>query len=625
MKKRIISLLLALVMALSLVFVSCQDDPPPDPPPQPTPIPVETITYTPKAEQAGTPSFTTVENSLTIDQDEYSQENSYYFSNLGGYMKVFKTLNADSGNFEGALNHHYALYSEFSGQYFEFVVTQRGSYAGEFDDKTVINYYWDTDYNSSWTEEGYWAGALLTLVHSDGTYTHYLFDAFMNEIEVIEDDDDYAPYFQVDYNNRWNSSTSQSEYMGTIKFADNEYETQNLYGGNGEYYVKKISGGSDDETPDFNSSSVVYDEDRLEYTYLSGKTAARFDKDGKLLFTYTLDGLSVGTDCDSYWLANGNVFYLCTEALLKDATEYDYYELAEGGITRKYNYRAFVYDVYQEKLTELEDFKYIGDVIEAMDESLEGLGLTAGANYMIEPMLIGEGGKLQKLENTIVALDESFKAVMYYKYPGIKSEFTTLKNGAIVCDDGFTRYLVDAEGKKIADLPYSNTEIVNNKWFVDNGCVYNEKHELIYDFAAQGRVLHEVCDNAILLWGEVKIDEVDTTCLISWTGLNSEKVLFTEEDHDMGNAVFADGYVITIALQENGYKTIEVVDVEGNSVEKWENVSFWSYYPRPGHADNNLEFNLTLAEEYYEEGVLMSTNYTRVFFALYTRPNLIIE
>ena len=93
----------------------------------------------------------------------------------------------------------------------------------------------------------------------------------------------------------------------------------------------------------------------------------------------------------------------------------------------------------------------------------------------------------------------------------------------------------------------------------------------------------------------------------------------------MGNAVFADGYVITIALQENGYKTIEVVDVEGNSVEKWENVSFWSYYPRPGHADNNLEFNLTLAEEYYEEGVLMSTNYTRVFFALYTRPNLIIE
>ncbi len=625
MKKRIISLLLVLAMALSLAFVSCKDDPPPEEPTPPAPIPTETIKYLPSVKQTGTSTSSTATNSFVIS-DETQLLGSYYFPALYGYVKNYRTSITDSANYEGAEHYTYALFSELSGQKYEFIVTQRGTFEGEYADKTVVDYYIDFKYNNNHSSV-YWAGVLLTLEYADGTFTHYLFDAFLNEIDKIENSDSRGASFYVSSDARYDEELNRYDDFGYIYLDGNEYYTKNFYyydsQENKDYYVEKLP--DEDEVPSFNSSDIEYDEEKNEYTYLSATTAARFDKDGKLIFSYTLPDCPLYATCRSVWLDNGNVFFAYVQTLHKDETEYDFHQVTPIE-TIKLNYKAFIYSPADGKLTEIKDFKYFGELRTASNSEIKDLKLAEGTNFMIEPAIICEDGSLQALKNTIVAFNDNLEVIKYYKYPAIDSEFTTLQNGAIVYSDDYTRYLVDAEGKKIADLPLSYTEQINNKWFIDNGCIYNEKYELLYDFVAQGRELHEICDDAILLWGEVTIEDTPTTCLIAWMGVNSEKVLFTEDDYYMGNADLIDDYVITQKTQENGHITLELLKLDGTSIKKWENVNDWNHNEVSGHGGTtNLSLEVEIVEEIYEEDVFVGSEYTDEIFVIYTRPNVILR
>ncbi len=630
MKKRIISLLLALamVMSVALVLVSCKDDPPDEPSP-PVTIPTETIKYLPSVKQTGTSTSSTTTNSFVID-DEAQLLTNYYFSALDGYVRNYRTSITDSASYEGAEHYSYALFSELSGQKYEFIVTQRGTYEGEYADKTVVDYYIDYDYNSSYSA-AFWGGILLTLEYADGTFTHYLFDSFLNEIDKIENSDSRNVSFYVSSTSRYNDELNRNEDVGYIYLDGNEYYTKNFYYydsayDNKDYYVEKLS-EDEDEGPSFNLSDIEYDKEKEEYTYLSDDKAARFDKDGKLIFSYTLPSRPLSAECNSAWLDNGNVFFSYTHTLHKNETEYDFYRVTPVE-TIKRNYKAFIYSPADGKLTEIKDFKYLGQLKTASSSEIKDLKLAEGTSFMIEPTIICEDGSIQRLEKTIVAFDDNLEAIKYYKYPAVTGNFETLQNGAIVYHDLYTSYIVDAEGNKIANLPLSDTEQINNKWFIDNGCVYNEKYELLYNFASQGRELYTVCDNVILLWDEVTIEDTPTTCLIAWMGVNSERVLCTKSELDLGYTRLVGDYVISQKTQENGYDSLELLKLDdGTSVKKWENVNNW-YYDEPsghGNAPLSLSLEVTTVEEIYEDELLVGTEYTTEIFVIYTRPNVILR
>ena len=621
MKKKILSLLLVLVMILSLCMVSCDDEEePPAPPPPPPPIPVETIKYKPTI-SSNDSTQTTVNNTFEVTDDmtrtTYYSFGSYINTQVDLYRKSTESTDYD------AKVYTYTLFSHASGLTYTFDVMSKNIYDAKIPEDAITSYQVRRDYASR-----YWAGLLLTLHHEDGTYTHILFDSYLNQIDKIEDSDDYSPYFYVDYTSRWTGNTY--EYFAYVYLDENTYEVFNYYqSSNGDYQIVKLSDSDDDDDrPAFETSSIVKDDATGEYYYVTSSKFARFTAEGKLIFSYALDDIPADSSPSAKILNSGDVLVVFNQNVALDAEDYDYYT-ASGSITRKSKTKSMLFSRTSQTLTELEDLIYFSDTIyTSASEKIKELGLTEGVNFMIEPKYITEGKAFQRLENTIVAFDDAMKVVKFYKFPALEGEFTTYDNGAIVYSNGYETYLVNENGEKIADIPRSSTRQSNNKWFIDDGCVYNNKYELLYDFAKDGRTVYGVYDNAILFAGKTPDAETGelVESLISWSGVASEKVICPINSDTHNQIRITDsGYIFFLEEQaESNYDKLTLMKADGSVVKTWENVSYRSITTTYGHSDDGITCEIEISTDIYEDETYIRTDEKTVFFVIYTRPNNIL-
>ena len=570
MKKRIISLLLALVMVLSLCLISCKkEEEEPSEPTQPAKkvVPVEILTQKPTKDGEEIKIVTKTDvSTVTIPDDAYYLS-SYSWSSFVGTVRCYRfatSYNQDANIYVT----DYLFYSNVSGLSKKISIIEPETSNVTLADKDVVDYYVQKVSVGS-----AWSGLIISLEHHDSTYTHILYDAYMNEICKVANSENASVDYSTNYSYFFpDDNYSSFDYIATIEFEGRTFEAKHFSSNNTHlpYTIKETTvttdgeGDGNEENPDkpvFNPSSVVKDEENGGYYFIRNFSVARFTDDGDIVYAYAFD--NIPSDIFDYtlcFLDNQNVLLQYTRIVSDDSENYDFWYEFDCEHSIRLALTTLIYKPADGTLVELQDFNYVldDDVLTASSDEIKAVGITEGKNYLYEPMIINDYGAVEYLDDTFVSFDDDMNALKHYEYPAISPDYMYYDNGAIVYFDGFTSYFVDEYGNKVADIPYGGYSNYNDLWFIDKKCVYSNTGALIYDFSAANRRIHTVYDKSILFMEDfVDSEGYNETKYVLWSGINSEKEIGTARQYNEGKLMF---------LGDVGYIVFE--DVSGSSLQR---------------------------------------------------------
>ena len=567
MKKRIFSLLLVLVMLLSLCLVSCEEEEAapsaqPSPVPPPKAIPIEYISNSkPSIPSTNKTTVTTTKvNSVTIPDEAYCSH-TYTFNYFSGNVELY--LMSLFENYDTQINeYNYMLVSTVTGQTYSFTVSDTFLSNGDAPAGAIVDYSIATHSVSL-----AWAGITLSVAYEDGSFTHILFDAYLNKIASAKSDS-FSPNISSSYGITYYEEIDGDDYFATVDFEGYKFEISHFsnYAPELPYEVDVVKTPSDadveddedeDEEPMFNFDAVTKDEVNGGYYTISENTYIRFNEKGEIISSQYLG--SFPADCfnsEIAFLKNGNIFVQYVAVLDQNATSYDAWISLDESLQIKLDITSYIFNVADGSIKYIDNFAYIlsGELEFADSERIKELEITEGKNFAFEPMIINAYGTVEPLRDTIVVFDDDMNVIKHIKLVDGDKEYTVLKNGAIVCYDEFSSYLVDANGNKVAGVPHGTIFNCNLKWFVSETDIRDTTYNVIYDFASAGREIFEVYDETIL-FVEDYTDGEGTTYerLVLWKGVGSEIVLGKLTDYNNNR----------IWIEDFGFVSFTEDDAEG--------------------------------------------------------------
>jgi hypothetical protein len=230
---------------------------------------------------------------------------------------------------------------------------------------------------------------------------------------------------------------------------------------------------------------------------------------------------------------------------------------------------------------------------------------------------------METLYDTIAAFDDNMNIIKYYKISNDK-EFEALPNGAFVCYDGFSYYIADADGNKVADIPHEADIEYNSKWFISDDGVRDNKYNLIYDFTADKREVYEIYDESILFLETAIVNGNEVERYVLWTSTNTEIVVGTVEEYNQGLMLIEDyGFVVFTGQPSSGSTaTATIYSTKGETLKTVNYVKDFTAYEFDirGRGCYELVFDLAVYNETEDENGNVSayTEYPTEYIYIYT-------
>lgn len=557
MKKRIFALLLVLVMVLSLSLISCDDEEAPPPPPPVIPTVKLPVYFDAQESQASlSVSATDISN---LSHDAYYENVSLY---SGNYIEDSET---------GLASEDFTLISEKTGLSIGWTCYSNYTDETKPSGEQYTDYYINQNYMYPVSERF----ILVSLERIDGNYDHMVFDQCMKCLVSIENSED--AYINISY-----------DYAGSLRLSDKDVffltVDQKVYRVLRDYvgYTTELFLDKEEKNISlYTLMSFSYDKYTGLYTKKSGSTITVLNSDFTLQFSKSFDEILDGNTRISP-LNNGNYLVTYTVSLLEDATEYDV--LAYG---YKSNVTNYIYNPTEDSLKEIE-LSFNGSITPA--SRVEGFSDSEVTNLIYEPTIINDDKTLTD-EQRILGLNDNLEIVKYFEEDQLGS-YHTFSNGAKYYSNGYTRYLVDNAGEKVAEIP--NDIRYNDKFFYDEFAIYDTSLNVLYEYRKAGREVRTVYSESFLFTADETNEEtLETTNFVLWTGKDSEKIIGNDVDYNTGKLDFINdaGYYIREYDEEKDNYSYSFYNSNGALGTTVKDVE---YIYTNGYADYGYYFELKL-------------------------------
>ncbi len=540
MKKRIFSLLLVLIMVLSLALVSCKGNDE-EPPPAPVVIPTEKfpVIFDEQEEQPFT------QHTTSTNLSSLNRSGSYG----GTYLYIGDEIYDVESKF---YSQDFVLYCSQTGESYGWSIYTDISGESVFADDIYVDY----DINSSYV---YFYGEYnthLVLEREDGTYDHFLFDQNMNLLVSESKQEDL--YISISY------SYGNNGVLYNLTFGDKIFKVER------DGLRKTVTLLVDTSKKDVNIYALrefTYNEVTGTYIKISNGEITVLSSEYDLIFTKKFDMIENG-DIEISRLNNGNYLVVYVYVLADDATEYEVFMYGE-----KANVTSFIYNPTDDSLTEIPDLKYIGEIIPVSE--VKGFTDSTVSNLIFDGFSIENGARVR--EKNVIGLNDNLEIVKFFDYDEL-GFYSTLKNGAKIYENQFTRYIVDVSGNKVADLPMNIR--YNEKWFYDDKAIYDTSLNVIYNYADAGRKIHSINPNSILFTEEEKDEEtLQVENYVLWTGKDTEKLIGNDVDYNDNNLNFFNfGYYTKEFVEDTSTYTYKFYNLSGDLIDTVQNVNYLSDY-----------------------------------------------
>ncbi|MBO5374992.1 MAG: hypothetical protein J6A54_06065 [Clostridia bacterium] len=569
MKKRIFSLLLVILMLVSLALVSCEDEEEPAGPvgttmttPQGVVIPTEK--FWGKFGHVETPATTvTVGEKVTlpVGASLYGGGNEYY--------NVYRDYVYNDENDLTATD-YYLLFKE-NGKTVKFTVPEYPALTGDESQETLdarISSFIFNSYDSRGIELvtvatyfGYAGEYDLTAYYLDGTTAFTLDDYGSSDLSISD-------YW-------YGEGNSDFAEIGHFIFrVDSSY---NFYGED-EVKLTQIVDLETSNAPMSYFEDMSYDKNANEY-YISNETGIVIF-DGNLVLKNIIKYETVlGSTVKVQTLSNGNKYITETYSVPSTVEDYTY-----SKETTKYVVKAGIYSV-ADGYKAVDAPEFIGDIESVSDFPEEMAVLDASIKNILSGSMIAADKTLVSMKDMVV-LDDDAKPVKILERDLLNQYYYTFKTpfGAIITYSDFEQNVVDANGAKIASLPYYHE--INNKWIVTETNVYDASMNSIYEIPANRELELVMPDSIIFI--EKGVDDAKNSVekTILWTGVGQEKVL-AESELASNQLVIKENYYVIYSITNDGNYNATVYASNGTEL-----LSIVNAETRPSFNSNSISYEV---------------------------------
>lgn len=564
MKKRILSIALALVMLLSFALVSCKKEETPPPAPQPKLVDTykffDKISYSPEQK---TQSPTQLIGSYA------PAENSYEHTSYGDITvyrsSVYETVEVEGVPTEKFVGTLYEIIFFSTGTKQEILVPSTDGLTDEQLKTTITGV--DFNFRNAF---GYYFLSVTARKGYGNEYDHTLYSEAGFALAEIKGDDSSSVNFNYSSNN-----IRTILYGDTVYRADCDEESISL---------TKVIDGSYDAMRFI--SNCEYENGM--YIYMSYDVYQVFDESFKQIAYFDFEQVESG-EVEISRLENGNLYIQEIIPVLNDAAEYDFY-FAPADI--KVIVNAYLYDVTSGELKATDKPEYFGQImtIEQIQKETEDLVITindpAVKAFMSNAIWIHNQ---VCYTSKVLALDADMKPLYFLEMPFSGDFYLDAHNaGTLVAQTPIELYYADGNANKLA--PFSYNDDSNEKWIITNKGVYDNKLTLVYDYASANREIYEVLADSILFREETEVEGVTTEKYILWTGVGAESVIATDDEIDAYEFFY--DYFYKEVWDDSGIGTLSMYGSNGTSLATISGV--WSFYTSQAYHSEASIFDIEL-------------------------------
>ena len=564
MKKRILSIALALVMLLSFALVSCKKEETPPPAPQPKLVDTykffDKISYSPEQKQ---------QSSTQLIGSYAPAENSYEHTSYGDITvyrsSVYETVEVEGVPTEKFVGTLYEIVFFSTGTKKEILIPSTDGLTDEQLKTTITG----VDFNFRNAFDYYFLSVTARKGYGN-EYDHTLYSEAGFALAEIKGDDSSSVNF--DY---FSDNIHTILYGETVYRADCDDENISL---------TKVVDGSYDA---MRFVSMCEYENGM-YIYMDYDTYQVFDESFKQIAYFDFEQVEDG-EVEILRLESGNLYIQESIMAPNDATEYDFYF---APVEAKIIINTYIYDVTSGELKASDKPEYFGEImtVEQIQAENDELVMTisdpAVKAFMLSPVWIHNQvyyvGK-------VLALDADMKPLYFLEMP-FSGEFyvDSYDAGTLVAETPIEAYYIDGNGNKLA--PFDENSESNEKWIITNKSIYDNKLTLVYDYASANREIYEVLADSILFREETEVEGVTTEKYILWTGVGAESVIATDDEIDAYEFFY--DYFYKEVWDDSGIGTLSIYGSNGTSLATISGV--WSFYTSQAYHSEASIFDVEL-------------------------------
>lgn len=566
MKKRILSIALALVMLLSLALISCNKDDGDS-----TPPPAELQTYSLKDKMVYTGEEQTAKPTTQVVGPLSYRDDAYLFTSFSSQnAKVYRSDVYETEIIESVEQDVY------KGELYEVLFFKSGTKLEYFlpdttnlTEEQMKTTYTDVNFYSRYISGVYTIEVVLSKNYGDA-YDHILIS---DRGVALAQENDYG------YSSSINSNSSRirvATFCGKLYRVEVENSVIKSF--------TKIMEVSDVYNAMYFVSNCTYIPGA--YIYQTGSIYRVFDESFNEAGYFEFER-TPGSDVEFTRLDDGRLYIVEVVELPDSATEYDI--LIEG---EKAFVSAYTYDFNSKTLTELGTPEYVSynEVVTPSALKEMGYSLSDPTVALVMSEVIEVKTSTYYGESKLLALDKDMKPLYFIELPSLGNyEFRVHPTGAIIFENAYESYISDTMGNKIANLPADAN--YNNNWFITAEGIFDNKMTLVYDYAAANRTIYRLFGDSIIFREVKEIEGGSTeTHYILWNGTGDGTLI--AKDSEIYDFTFRDTFFYTeIYNEETFYYTVTFYASNGTLLASIDNVDdFYSLSIGSGY--QTFEFDI---------------------------------